>query len=48
MGPKAAHAFVDRFNATGGSLRPKDYADITRNASYFIGLVRSGMDPLSD
>jgi hypothetical protein len=37
-GAKAAHAFLERYNATG-SLRPSDYADVTRNASYFIGLL---------
>jgi hypothetical protein len=37
-GPAAARAFVDRFNETG-SLRPGDYAKVTRNASYFVGLL---------
>jgi hypothetical protein len=37
-GRKAAERFLDRYNATG-SLRPGDYADVTRNASYFIGLL---------
>jgi hypothetical protein len=37
-GRKAAERFVARFNETG-SLRPGDYADVTRNASYFIGLI---------
>ena len=37
-GRKAAERFVVRYNATG-SLRPADYADVTRNASYYIGLV---------
>lgn len=37
-GRKAAERVVERFNATG-SLRPADYADITRNASYFIPLL---------
>jgi hypothetical protein len=37
-GRKAAERFLERYNATG-SLRPGDYADVTRNASYFIGLV---------
>ena len=41
-GRKAAERFVERFNETG-SLRPGDYAGVTRNASYFIGmLVGSG------
>jgi hypothetical protein len=38
-GRKAAERFVARFNETG-SLRPADYADVTRNASYFVGLLR--------
>lgn len=37
-GRKAAEKFVARYNETG-SLRPGDYADVTRNASYFIGLI---------
>lgn len=37
-GRKAAERVVERFNRTG-SLRPADYADITRNASYFIPLL---------
>ena len=37
-GRKAAEAFLARFNETG-SLRPGDYADVTRSASYFIGLL---------
>ncbi len=37
-GRKAAERFVARYNATG-SLRPADYADVTRNASYYIGLL---------
>ena len=37
-GRKAAERFVDRYNRTG-SLRPADYANVTRNASYFIGLL---------
>ncbi len=37
-GRKAAERFVDRYNATR-SLRPSDYGDVTRNASYLIGLV---------
>jgi hypothetical protein len=40
-GPKAARAFLARYNETG-SLRPADYADVTRNASYFIGLLKAG------
>jgi len=37
-GRKAAKRFLVRYNATG-SLRPSDYADITRNASYFLGML---------
>jgi hypothetical protein len=37
-GRKAAEAFLARYNETG-SLRPGDYADVTRNASYFVGLL---------
>jgi hypothetical protein len=37
-GRKAAERFVERYNATG-SLRPADYKDATRNASYFIGML---------
>ena len=37
-GRKAAERFLERFNATG-SLHPGDYADVTRNASYFIGML---------
>ena len=39
-GRKAAQRFLERYNATG-SLRPSDYADVTRNASYFIGLLQA-------
>ena len=39
-GRKAAERFLARYNETG-SLRAVDYADVTRNASYLIGLVRS-------
>lgn len=39
-GRKAAERFLERYNATG-SLRPGDYADVTRNASYFIGMLLS-------
>jgi hypothetical protein len=39
-GRKAAERFVERYNATA-SLRPGDYADVTRNASYYIGLLLS-------
>jgi hypothetical protein len=37
-GRKAAERFLERYNATG-SLRPGDYSDITRNASYLVGLL---------
>jgi hypothetical protein len=37
-GRKAAERFVERYNELG-SLRPRDYASVTRNASYYIGLL---------
>ena len=37
-GKKAVERFLERFNETG-SLRPGDYAGVTRNASYLIGLL---------
>jgi len=37
-GRRAAERFVARYNQIG-SLRPGDYADVTRNASYFVGLL---------
>jgi hypothetical protein len=37
-GRKAAERFVARYNEIG-SLRPGDYAGVTRNASYYIGLL---------
>ena len=37
-GRKAAERFLERYNATG-SLRPGEYADVTRNASYYIGML---------
>ncbi len=37
-GRKAAERFIARYNEIG-SLRPGDYADVSRNASYFIGLI---------
>jgi hypothetical protein len=40
-GRKAAERFVARYNEIG-SLRPGDYGDVTRNASYFIGLIQHG------
>ena len=39
-GRKAAERFLERYNATG-SLRPRDYAHVTRNASYFIGMLNA-------
>ncbi len=35
----ATERFIARYNATG-SLRPSDYADLTRSASYYLGLLR--------
>jgi hypothetical protein len=40
-GRKAAERFLARYNETG-SLRPGDYADVTRNASYLVGLLTAG------
>jgi hypothetical protein len=40
-GRKAAERFLARYNEIG-SLRPGDYADVSRNASYFVGLIRHG------
>jgi hypothetical protein len=40
-GRKAAERFLARYNESG-SLRPGDYADVTRNASYFIGMLLHG------
>jgi hypothetical protein len=37
-GRKAHERFVERYNATG-STRPGDYGDVTRNASYLLGLL---------
>ena len=41
-GRKAAERWLARYNESG-SLRPGDYADVTRNASYFIGLIVHGV-----
>ena len=38
-GRKAAERFLARYNEIG-SLRPGDYSDVTRNASYFVGLLQ--------
>jgi hypothetical protein len=40
-GRKAAERFLARFNETG-SHRPGDYGDVTRNASYYVGLLIEG------
>jgi hypothetical protein len=40
-GRKAAERFVERYNETG-SHRPGDYAKVTRNASYYVGLIEAG------
>ena len=37
-GRKAAERFLARYNDIR-SIRPGDYSDVTRNASYFIGLI---------
>jgi hypothetical protein len=37
-GRKAGERFLVRYKETG-SLRPRDYADVSRNASYIIGLL---------
>ena len=37
-GRKAAERFLARYNELG-SLRPSDYADVTRNASYYVGIL---------
>lgn len=37
-GRAAAERFVEQYDRTG-SLRPGDYAGVTRNASYHIGLL---------
>jgi hypothetical protein len=37
-GRKASERFLERYNATG-SLRPGDYADVSRNASYLVGIL---------
>ena len=42
-GRAPAERFVARYNEIG-SLRPGDYAKVTRNASYYIGLILAG-DP---
>ena len=37
-GRKAAERFVARYNEIG-TMRPRDYADVTRNSSYYVGLL---------
>ena len=37
-GRRAGERFLERYNQTA-SLRPGDYADVTRNASYYVALV---------
>lgn len=37
-GRRAAERFLTRYNESG-SLRPGEYGDVTRNASYFIGML---------
>ena len=42
-GRAAAERFVARYNEIR-SLRPGDYAKVTRNASYYVALVAAGTD----
>jgi hypothetical protein len=37
-GRKGHQRFIERFNEIG-SLQPRDYSDVSRNASYLIGLL---------
>ncbi|MGH2382194.1 MAG: hypothetical protein ACRDG7_13370 [Candidatus Limnocylindria bacterium] len=37
-GRKAGERFLERYNQTG-SLRPGDYTNVTRNASYYLGML---------
>ena len=39
-GRKGHQRFVERFNEIG-SMQPKDYSDVSRNASYLVGLLRA-------
>lgn len=39
-GRPAAERFVARYNEIG-SLRPGDYAKVTRNASYYVALLKN-------
>ncbi len=43
-GRAAAERFVARYNDIG-SLRPGDYSGVTRNASYYIGLLLDAVGP---
>jgi hypothetical protein len=43
-GRKAAERFVARYNEIG-TMRPRDYAAVTRNASYYIGLLLAAERP---
>ena len=38
-GRRAAERFLVRYNEIG-SFRPGDYSDVSRNASYYVALVR--------
>ena len=40
-GRKAAERFVARYNEIG-TLRPGDYSNVTRNASYYVALLSAG------
>jgi len=42
-GRRAAERFVQRYTEIG-SLRPGDYADVTRNSSYYVALVARADD----
>ena len=42
-GRPPAERLVERYNKTH-NLRPKDYADVSRNASYLIGLLLRARD----
>jgi hypothetical protein len=42
-GRKAQLRFFDRYLETG-SLRPSDYQDVSRNASYLVGLLVSASE----
>jgi hypothetical protein len=42
-GRKGHQRFVERFNEIG-STKPKDYSDVSRNASYLIGLLSAAYE----